>query len=169
MEEDITQKRVRFITSGYVTLFFVDDGGEIEIRVDGIWQKAICRYIDEYHVKIGSSVYHICEFAETMERLDQPCRPVLTTAGYPVMIRELIDAFIDPAKYTETRKNMKEDYEAARHYLRRTLLERGAVFTMDGLYDFLDGYFYALKLFKENNTKEGGADALSPNPAGTSG
>jgi hypothetical protein len=67
------------------------------------------------------------------------------------MIRELIDAFIDPARYTETRKEMKEDYEAAHNCLRKTLLEYGAVFTMDGLCNFLDGYFYALKLFKKGD------------------
>ena len=27
-----------------------------------------CRYIDEYHTEVGSSLYHICEFAERMER-----------------------------------------------------------------------------------------------------
>ena len=26
-----------------------------------------CRYIDDYHVEIGSNLYHICEFAEHME------------------------------------------------------------------------------------------------------
>ena len=28
----------------------------------------VCRYIDDCHVEIGSELYHICQFAEIMER-----------------------------------------------------------------------------------------------------
>ena len=27
-----------------------------------------CRYIDDYHVEVGSQLYHICQFAELMEQ-----------------------------------------------------------------------------------------------------
>ena len=27
-----------------------------------------CRFIDEYHTEIGNDLYHICQFAELMER-----------------------------------------------------------------------------------------------------
>jgi hypothetical protein len=34
-----------------------------------------CRYLDEFHVEIGGHVYHICEFAESRERIVQRYRP----------------------------------------------------------------------------------------------
>jgi hypothetical protein len=147
--DDIPKKRIRFINSEYDTLFFVDDGGEIEIRIDGIWEKAMCRYIDEYHAEIGRVVYHICEFAEKRERFGQPYRPVFKTAGYPVMIQEITDAFIDPAKNEETRKEMADDYKASADCLRGKLKRDKGVFKVGYLNNFLDGYFYALKLFEK--------------------
>jgi len=70
------KQKIRFINSGYKTLFYVDDGGEIEIKVDGEWKMRACRYLDECHTQIGGYVYHICEFAERTEQLNQPYRPV---------------------------------------------------------------------------------------------
>jgi hypothetical protein len=111
--EDATKKRIRFINSEYETLFFIDDGGAIEIRIDGIWQKATCRYRDECHTEIGRIVYHIREFAEKRERFGQPYRPVFKTPGCPVMVQEITDAFLDPAFRTQTRQGMAEEYQAA--------------------------------------------------------
>ena len=34
-----------------------------------------CTYIDDYHTKIGYNVFHICEFAELMERGGSTYRP----------------------------------------------------------------------------------------------
>ena len=34
-----------------------------------------CTYIDDYHTKIGYDVFHICEFAELMERGGNTYRP----------------------------------------------------------------------------------------------
>jgi hypothetical protein len=151
--EDTIKKRIRFINSGYETLFFIDDGGEIEIRIDGTWQKATCRYIDEYHTKIGPHVYHICEFAERMERCGQPYRPVFKTAGFPVMVRETVHAFTDLPRIRETRKAMADEYQAAADGLRKKIkgdAESKKVF----LYHFLDGYFYALKLFEKEEAND---------------
>lgn len=59
----------RFIDSHYKTLFSIDDGGEIIIvYADGVATKFPVVGIDETHFKIGYNVYHICEFAEKMER-----------------------------------------------------------------------------------------------------
>ena len=36
----------------------------------------VCRYLDDYHFCLGYSTYHICEFAERMEKLGahvEPC------------------------------------------------------------------------------------------------
>ena len=66
------QRGIRFINSSYQDLFTLPDGGRILIRWNtGEQAEEVCRYIDPYHVQIGSSgihIYHICEFAEKMER-----------------------------------------------------------------------------------------------------
>ncbi len=62
-------KNIRFIDSGYNTLFYVPDGGNIVLTYsDGEKLTRPCKFLDEYHTQIGSNVYHICEFAEKMER-----------------------------------------------------------------------------------------------------
>lgn len=62
-------KEIRFIDSHYNELFRIPDGGKIEITYDnGETQIRECKYIDDYHTKVGNYVFHICEFAETMER-----------------------------------------------------------------------------------------------------
>lgn len=45
------------------------DGGKIVINYE--WGEKVerpCRFIDEYHAEIGNNLYHICQFAELMER-----------------------------------------------------------------------------------------------------
>lgn len=50
------EKGIRFITSDYTALFRLPDGGKIRIlRQDGTHIDRVCRYIDDYHVEIGSS------------------------------------------------------------------------------------------------------------------
>jgi len=62
-------KNIRFIDSNYNTLFFVPDGGNVVLTFsDGEKLTRPCKYMGEYHAQIGSYVYHICEFAEKMER-----------------------------------------------------------------------------------------------------
>lgn len=64
-----TEKGIRFIDSHYNEKFRIPDGGKIIITTEwGEKHEMPCRYIDEYHTEIGSSIYHICEFAECMER-----------------------------------------------------------------------------------------------------
>ena len=63
------EKGIRFIDSHYKELFRIPDGGKVKIHYS--WnedQIRNCRYIDDYHVEIGSNLYHICEFAERMEQ-----------------------------------------------------------------------------------------------------
>lgn len=62
-------KMIRFIDSNYNALFYVPDGGNVVLTYsDG--EKAVrpCKYIDEYHTQVGHNVFHICQFAEVMER-----------------------------------------------------------------------------------------------------
>ena len=57
-----------------------------------------CRYIDEYHVEVGSNLYHICQFAEIMQRngnkviplrasLPETCYSTLANTGEIVIIK----------------------------------------------------------------------------------
>ena len=71
------KKYIRFIDSSYKTLFHLPDGGRIRLtRPDGRQLEHVCHFIDEYHTKVGSYAYHICEFAEHMERSGTKYEPV---------------------------------------------------------------------------------------------
>lgn len=66
---DKDKRDIRFIDSAYRTLFTIKDGESIVItRFDGEKMVLPCKYIDDCHVCIGNSAYHICEFAEMQER-----------------------------------------------------------------------------------------------------
>ena len=66
------EKGIRFITPHYDEKFRVADGDSVRIRCqDGRVLDRVCRYIDECHVEVGTgwdNLYHICQFAEMMER-----------------------------------------------------------------------------------------------------
>lgn len=66
------EKGIRFITPHYKEKFRIEDGDMVRIRrFDGSTIDRVCRYIDECHLEVGSgwdSLYHICQFAELMER-----------------------------------------------------------------------------------------------------
>jgi len=68
-----TKKLIRFIDSQYRELFMIPDGENIRITYpasDGRGQvERSCKYLDETHVQIEGSTYHICQFAEAMDRL----------------------------------------------------------------------------------------------------
>ena len=70
------KKKIRFIDSEYKTLFYIEDGDDIEIEIDGVWKRFKCRYIGVCHTEVGGYIYHICEFAEIREKLSQRYRPV---------------------------------------------------------------------------------------------
>ena len=71
------QKGIRFIDSHYNTKFRLPDGGKVVItEPSGSKHFETCRYIDEYHVEVGRSLYHICEFAERMEQNGCTVKPL---------------------------------------------------------------------------------------------
>lgn len=71
------KKYIRFIDSQYNTLFHVADGGKIRINCfDGKKMEFECKYLDPYHVEISGNCYHICQFAEFMERNGNTYEPV---------------------------------------------------------------------------------------------
>lgn len=66
---DRARQDIRFIDSGYRELFRLPDGEQITItNANGQKRDFHCRYIDEVHLEVGDNLYHICEFAERMER-----------------------------------------------------------------------------------------------------
>ena len=87
------EKGIRFITPDYKEKFRIDDGDKIRITLStDETMDRICRYIDDYHVEVGRNLYHICQFAELMERngntviplrysLPEQCHSVLPDTG----------------------------------------------------------------------------------------
>ena len=80
------EKGIRFITPNYKEKFRIADGDKVRIRrFDGSSIDRVSRYIDECHVEIGNELYHICQFAEIMERNGHsviPLRNSLPTVCY---------------------------------------------------------------------------------------
>lgn len=69
-------KDIRFIDSRYNELFRIKDGESITATFsDGSASERKCTYIDDCHTKIGQNIFHICEFAELMERGGSIYRP----------------------------------------------------------------------------------------------
>ena len=68
-------RSIRFINSRYQDLFQIPDGGTIRVVFPDRTFVQKCRYIDDYHTKIGSTVFHICEYAEMLERGGGRCEP----------------------------------------------------------------------------------------------
>ena len=79
-EENRQGKSIRFITSDYTDLFRIEDGCTILVTFPDRQFVERCGYIDDYHLKIGNSVYHICEYAEMLERNGGHCEPAPETA-----------------------------------------------------------------------------------------
>ena len=73
--ETLPKDDIRFIDSGYDEQFRLPNGGKIEVEYPDRTFSARCEYIDDYHTYVGSEVYHICQFAEVLERGGGVCRP----------------------------------------------------------------------------------------------
>ena len=75
-----SSKGIKFIDSHYNELFRIPDGGKIRLTYsDGERAERRCRFIDEYHTEIGDHIFHICQFAEIMERNGTKYEPVEKT------------------------------------------------------------------------------------------
>lgn len=76
------QKGIRFIDPNYKELFRIPDGDKIRITApDGKSRDCVCRYIDDCHVEVNCgfdnlNLYHICQFAELMERNQNTVIPI---------------------------------------------------------------------------------------------
>ena len=69
-------KEIRFIDPHYNERFKIKDGEQILISYpDGEKKALTCKFIDEYHVVVGHTPYHICQFAECMQNLGATVAP----------------------------------------------------------------------------------------------
>ena len=77
---------VRFIDPRYNELFRVPDGSMVQLKfLNGRQYSEKVEYLDDYHMRIGSAVQHICEFAERMARSHATVEPEpLTQQDYRV-------------------------------------------------------------------------------------
>jgi len=78
------ERGIRFITPNYTEKFRIPDGDSIRIFTGGgETRDRVARYIDDCHVElvsdIGSNLYHICEFAERLERSGGRVIPLRST------------------------------------------------------------------------------------------
>lgn len=63
------ERGIRFIDPHYNEKFVLADGDKVLITYsDRTTAERTCRYIDDYHLEVGSQVFHICEFGERMEQ-----------------------------------------------------------------------------------------------------
>lgn len=70
------ERGIRFIDPHYQEQFRIADGEKISIKLgDGKTMERTCRYFDDYHLEVGTNLYHICEFAELCERNGHTVEP----------------------------------------------------------------------------------------------
>lgn len=71
------EKGIRFIDPDYKELFRIEDGNQIRVTFqDGLYRDRVCRYIDDYHLEVDGSLFHICEFAEKTARAGNTVIPL---------------------------------------------------------------------------------------------
>ena len=71
------EKGIRFITPDYREKFHIMDGEQVRITgQDSTKRDCVCRYIDDYHLEVGSNLFHICELAERLEQTGSTVIPL---------------------------------------------------------------------------------------------
>ena len=128
-------KMIRFIDSSYNSLFYVPDGGNVVLTyADGRQDVRPCRFLDEYHTRVGNNVYHICEFAEIMEhrgisyvpekpqKLPDLCYSTLPSSGELIMIKKG-DKGYHTCSYSAPYREQNEGVWALLHSRRRLCWE----------------------------------------------
>ena len=83
------ERGIRFIDPHYQEQFRIADGEKISIKLgDGKTMERTCRYIDDYHLEVGTNLYHICEFAELCERNGHTVEPAAKANTKPAKDKE---------------------------------------------------------------------------------
>ncbi len=106
-------KRIRFIDSHYKELFSIRDGGSIKITGygDTISIKK-CQFLDECHTEVGGTCYHICQFAEIMEKNDYKYEPAEMEVEWTV---EVGSRFVKGTTFISSSATDAEIEEAVRY------------------------------------------------------
>lgn len=55
-------RMIRFIDPNYREMFQIPDGAYVEVKYPNSTVIVACRYMDEYHLRFGSEVYHIANW-----------------------------------------------------------------------------------------------------------
>ena len=83
------ERGIRFIDPYYQEQFRIADGEKISIKLgDGKTMERTCRYIGDYHLEVGTNLYHICEFAELCERNGHTVEPAAKENTKPAKDKE---------------------------------------------------------------------------------
>ena len=80
-ERNEHEHSIRFITTDYEELFRIPDSGTVLVTFPDRQFAEKCSYIDDYHLKVGNSVYHICQYAEILKQNGGHCEPEPETGG----------------------------------------------------------------------------------------
>ena len=111
---------IRFIDSHYNELFRIKDGESITVKFsDGSVSDRKCTYIDDYHTKIGHNVFHICEFAERIQReciqiiplrqsLPEKCFSALEATGEIITVTKGEKGYTPTGQYPKSGVSPKE-------------------------------------------------------------
>ena len=112
------EKGIRFITPDYKERFRLADGDRVRLVMEsGEQREMTCRYIDDYHMEVtgqrGTTVYHICEFAEVREQngctemiplrksLPERCFGYLKATGEIVVLQKGQKGYAPTEKFAE--------------------------------------------------------------------
>ena len=72
-----SRKGIRFIDSEKKELFTITDGETVRLTTsDGDYEDAICRYLDDFQVRIGDKYFYIKEFVKELEVMNVSIEPV---------------------------------------------------------------------------------------------
>lgn len=111
---------IRFITPNYREKFRIVDGDSIRMTFpSGETQDRVCRYVDETHLEVGNNLYHICEFAERMQRsgilvvplrqsLPEKCFSALETTGEIITVTKGEKGYTPTGQYPQNGVSSKE-------------------------------------------------------------
>ncbi|MCD7744955.1 MAG: hypothetical protein LUI13_06715 [Lachnospiraceae bacterium] len=104
--ETLPEHDIRFITGDYAELFRLPDGGTILVEYPDRQFAAKCEYVDEYHTRINGQTFHICQFAELLQRNNGSCRPepeiMQEKAGWRIGSRNYLEIHAEEGTWAYT-------------------------------------------------------------------